>query len=176
MEHAIVSIIAIAIILGGTVTLAFNAISPIDTIATSWKQMTQTTEEIMRTDIAGTDPSVPPGESGARVEITVNNQGQVSLSNYDSWDVIVQYYSDNVTRVVKWIPYTTSLADNTWTAGNWEFNGSPETFEPEILNPGENMTVSMQLDPPVATNTTNLATISTSNCVPTRIIFERGDS
>ena len=176
MEHAIVSLIAIAIILGGTVTLVFNAISPVDTIATSWKQMTQTTEYIMRTDISGINASVPQGDLGAKVEITVNNQGQVSLYNYDSWDVVIQYYSDNVTRLVKWLPYTTSLADNTWTVGNWEFNGSPETFDPEILNPGENMQVRMQLDPPVATNTTNMVTISTSNGVPTRVIFERGDS
>jgi len=176
MEQAIVSIIAIAIILGGTVTLVFNAISPVDTIATSWKQMTETTEEVIRTDIAGISSSVPPEEYGSKVEITVNNQGQVSLSNYESWDVVVQYYSDNVTREVKWLPYSTSLTDNTWTASNWEFSGSPETFEPEILNPGEDMQISMQLNPPVSNDTTNLVTISTSNGVPTRVIFEREDS
>ena len=176
MEQALVSIIAIAIILGGTVTLVSSAISPIDSLTNSWKQMTQQSEEIARTDIDATDATVPAPYSGTRVEITIRNEGKVSLCNYDSWDVIVQYYSDNTSYSAEWLPYTTSLADNNWTVSGIYFNGSSETFEPDILNPGEDMKLLMQLDPPVMTNSTNWATISTANGVSTRVLFQRGET
>ena len=173
MENAIVSIITIAMILGGTVTLVFSALSPLDTIANSWKQMTQETGDIMRTDISGIDSSVPELYAGNRVALTIRNDGNISLTNYDSWDVIVQYNSDNSTSPVKWLPYTTSLADNKWTVNGIYFNGDAEKFEPNILNPGEDMEILLQLNPAVSANTTNLATISTPKGVSTQIIFQR---
>ncbi len=176
MEQAVVSIIAIAIILGGTVTLALSAISPIDTIVRSWKQMTQQSGDLMRTEITTTGSEFPVLGSGARVEITVRNNGNLSLSNYNSWDVITQYYSDNISYSVKWLPHTDNISDNKWTVNGIYFNGSPETVEPNILNPGEDMKLLMQLNPPVGTNTTNWATISTPNGVSTRIIFQREGS
>ena len=176
MEHAVVSIIAIAIILGGTVTLAFSAISPIDTIMSSWKQVSKQTGETMRTEIATTGSEFPVPGSGSRVEITIRNNGNLSLSKYHSWDVITQYYSDNTSYSVKWLPHTDNISDNKWTVSGIYFNGSPETVEPNILNPGEDMKLLMQLDPPVGTDTTNWATISTPNGVSTKIIFQREGS
>lgn len=177
MEQAIVALIIIAIMISGALTLVMSAISPVDDIATSWKQMSNMTNEMQRTDIAIIDAVVPEEQSGALVELTVRNEGKTSLCDFDTWDMIVQYYSDNTTRSVAWLPYTISLEDNKWTVPSYpngiSFNGSPETYEPNILNPGEDMKVRIQLDPPVGLNTTNRATISASNGVSARAIFQR---
>jgi hypothetical protein len=180
MEQALVALILIAILLSGAITLVSSAISPVDTIAGSWKLMSNKTNEIQRTDIAVIDVTVPEEYSGAVVELTVRNEGKVSLCDYNSWDMIVQYYSDNTTRSVAWLPYTVSLEDNKWTVPLYpdgiSYNGSPEVYEPNILNPGEDMKVQIQLDPPVGINTTNWATISASNGVSTRTMFRRESS
>ena len=180
MEQALVALIIIAIMISGALTLVVSAISPMDDIATSWKQMSTRTNEMQRTDIAIIDAVVPEEQSGALVELTIRNEGKVSLCDYGSWDMIVQYYSDNTTRSIAWLPYTTSLEDNKWTVPSYPngiyYNGSPETYEPNILNPGEDMKVQIQLDPPIGLNTTNWATISASNGVSTRTIFQRESS
>ena len=177
MEHALVAIIIIAIMLSGALTLVVSAISPMDDIATSWKQMSTRTNEMQRTDISIIDAEIPEEQSGALVELTIRNEGNISLCDYDSWDMIVQYYSDNTTRSVAWLPYTTSLENNKWTVPSYPdgiyYNGSPETFEPNILNPGEDLKIQIQLDPPIGLNTTNRATISASNGVSARAIFQR---
>ncbi len=174
MEHAIISLVSIAIILGGTVTLTLSALLPIDTLANSWKQATENSAEMMRTDIAGAGSDVPDPYSGSRVEINIRNDGSIALCDYPSWDVIVYYYSDNSTATVQWLPYTASLADNEWTVDSITYEGQPETFQPNTLNPGETMKLLIQLDPPVNEGSVNAATISTPSGVATQVIFQRG--
>lgn len=174
MEHAIISLVSIAIILGGTVTLMLSALSPIDTLTSSWKEATEHSAEMMRTDIAGVSSDVPELYSGTRVEIDIKNEGKISLGNYDGWDVIVNYYSDNTTYAVEWLPYTESLGNNQWAVEGIYFGEQAESFQPGMLNPGETMKLLLQLDPPVAEDSTNAATISTPNGVSTQVIFQRG--
>ena len=173
MENIVIAIISIALIMGGTLTLLLSSLPSIDTLSSSWKQMTHRTEDIRRTEIATDNWTVSDG--GAKVEITIRNNGEVSLSDFASWDVIAKYDSDNDTYA-KWLPYTPSNPpeNNKWTVNGIYFSGNPETIEPNILNPGEDMRILMQLDPEVADNTTNCATISTPNGITTQLIFQRG--
>jgi len=172
MENVVVAIISMAIILGGTLTLMLGSIPSIDTLSTSWKEMAERSGEIRRTEIAAYSYNIY--DEGAQVEITISNDGEVSLGDFNSWDVIVKYDSDT-SSYVEWLPYTTSNPpeNDRWTVDGIYFGGAPETIEPNILNPGEEMTILVQLDPPVAQQTTNLATISTPNGVDSQIIFER---
>lgn len=170
MENAVIAAISMAIILGGTLALMLGAIPSVDMLSTSWKDMTERSGEIRRTEIAAYSYDV--SSDGEQVEIVVSNDGEVSLGDFNSWDVIVEYDSDT-SSYAKWLPYTTSAPpeNNKWTIDGIYFDGSPESIEPNILNPGEEMTILVQLDPPVAKKTTNLATISTPNGVDTQIIF-----
>ena len=174
MENALIAMISIAIILGGTLTLVLSSFPSIDTLSTSWKEMTRQAGEVRRTEIATDNCTVSDG--GSRVEVTVTNEGEVSLGNFDSWDVIVRYYTDNTSYRVAWLPYDSSdpPADNKWTGEDRiYFNGSCETIEPNILNPGENMRILMQLNPGVAANTTNCVTVSTPNGIASQVLFQR---
>ena len=172
MENAIVAIISMAIILGGTLTMMLGSIPSIDTLSTSWKDMAERSGEIRRTEIAASSYDIL--DAGAQVEITISNDGEVSFGDFGSWDVIVEYDSD-AGSCVEWLPYTTSNPpeNNEWTVDGIYFSSDPETIEPNILNPGEEMTILVQLDPPVAQQTTNLAIISTPNGIDSQIIFER---
>ena len=174
MENAIIAVISIAIILGGTLSLMLASIPSIDTLSTSWKEMTQQVGDMRRTEIATDNYTV--SDAGARVDLTIRNDGEVSLGDFDSWDVIIKHYSDNGSYSVAWLPYTSSNppGNNEWTVDGIYFNGSAETIEPNILNPGEDAKILMQLNPSVGENTTNCVTISTPNGVDSRVIFQRG--
>lgn len=155
-------------------TLTLSALSPIDTLTSSWKQITEHSAEMMRTDITGAGSDVPEPYSGNRVEINIKNEGSISLCDYQSWDVIVNYSTDNTTSAIGWLPYSTSPGDNQWTVDSIYYEGQAETFQPGTLNPGETIKLLIQLDPPVADDSVNAATISTPNGVSTQVIFQRG--
>jgi len=172
MENVLVALITMSIILGGTVTLMLGSIPSVDMLSSSWKQMTQQAGEMRRTEITADNCTVSDG--GARVNIIISNDGEVSLNDFSSWDVIVKYSSDT-SSYAKWLSYTSdNLTDNKWTVDGIYFNGSAETIEPNILNPGEEMKILMQLSPEVAVNTTNWVTISTPHGIAAHLIFQRG--
>ena len=173
MENAVIAVISMAIILSGTLTLMLGSIPSIDMLSSSWKQMTQLAGDMRRTEITADNCTV--SAEGSLATINVRNNGALSLADFVSCDVIVKYYSDSTSYYVKWLPYTSSNPpeNDKWTVGGIYFNGSAETIEPNILNPGENMKVLMQLNPAVAVNTTNWATIATPNGVAAQVIFRR---
>ena len=172
MENALIALISMAIILGGTMTLMLGSIPSIDMLSSSWKQMTQQAGEMRRTELTTDNYTISDG--GAQVNVIISNNGEVSLSDFSSWDVIIKYSSDT-SSYAKWLPYTPdNLTDNKWTVDGIYFNGSAETIEPNILNPGEDMEILIQLNPEVATSTTNWVTISTPNGIAAHLIFQRG--
>ncbi len=164
MENALVSLICIALILVGTVTVAVSSFSAVDMISGSWKEAQAQTQEVNQTGISVVGTPVVSLE-GSRVEITIENDGGVSLADFDRWDVIIHYQEGNVV----WLPYGKSPG---WTGGAITFSGSPEVFEPNILNPGEEMVLILNIDPPVSPGSTNQVTIATANGVGTAVMFE----
>jgi len=104
---------------------------------------------------------------GSRVEIVFRNDGNTSMANFECWDVIVRYGEGGV----QWLPYSPEASG--WTVSNILFGAGPEVFDPNILNPGEEMTVLLLLSPAVSDNYTNLATIATPNGVTTSISFSK---
>lgn len=169
MENAIVSLICITLILVGTVTMTMSSFSSVDMISGSWKQMEDQAQEMRQTEIACVSLLVPGEYGGSRVAITIRNEGGASLSDFNRWDVIVQYEVGNV----EWLPFYPHDTSPGWTVDGIFFSGSPEVFEPDILNPGEEMLLILNLDPSVGEGTTNRVMISTPSGVAAEIIFQR---
>ncbi len=161
METIFVSLISLALIIISTVTMAFNTMKSSNELAESWKVMEAQTLAISRTDIS----SIPPAQYlGGVIDITIANEGQTNLGNFPSWDAIVQYDYGSF----NYLTYTESNppGENQWTVSSINLaNGNPEVFDPNILDPGENMTVSIELNPDLAEGQTGIITISTPNGV-----------
>ncbi len=51
------------------------------------------------------------------------------------------------------------------------FQGKPEIYQPNILNPGETMQITVNLWPAATENKTNLATVVTPNGARSQIAF-----
>jgi hypothetical protein len=171
METAIVSIICIALIAFGGMTMSRGFMTSVDTSTTNLDSIGQRNEAIMRTEIIPLDAAVP---SGNTLEITVENSGQTRLADFDKWDVIVQYYDGTGTYHIVWLPYTQdTLGDNEWEVAWIHYNGAPEAFEPNVLNPKEQMLIRARLNPTVGSGTTNMAVVSTPNGITASTYFSR---
>ena len=172
METAIVSLICIALVVFGGMTLSQGFLSSVDTTTAGLEEVSDRGVNIMRTELNPTYAIDSVG--GMYVDVRITNDGQTKLSDFDKWDVIVQYYDENIEYYITWLPYTDGvLGNNEWQVTGIYWNGQSEVFEPNILNPGEEIRIRAQLDPAVGKDTTNLVVISTPNGVPASIAFSR---
>jgi hypothetical protein len=175
MENIIVSLICIALMVVGGMTMSQGFLSSVDSSMGGWQDMGVRNEEIMRTDLAALDTSLPASNI---LEVSLRNSGQTKLNDFADWDVIVQYYGTDSVYYVKWLPYTAGTpGDNQWTVKGIYTDAASETtevFEPGILNPGEEIIIRAKLNPSVGRHTTNLVIVSTPNGVSASTAFYRG--
>jgi archaellum component FlaF (FlaF/FlaG flagellin family) len=174
MAVAIVTIICIAMIVAGGMTLSQGILTSADTAAISTDKISVREGEIMRTDLETVRAAQLSWADYLRV--TVINNGQTKLSSFDKWDVIVSYIDSGGTLYSKWLPYTTSLpVDNEWQKARIGLNGPVEFFEPGILNPSEEMVALIHLDPTLGDATSGDVSIATPNGVYNSIpVFNLG--
>lgn len=175
METAIVSIICIALIVVGGMTMSQGFLSSADSTMVGVEAISVREGEIMRTELSPLTADVGP--AGRTVEVALRNSGQVKLSRFSKWDVIVEYYSQDGTYHTAWLPYAGGTpGDNEWTVEGIYLsaeNQTAEVFELGILSPGEEMVIEARLNPPVKKNTTGDVLVSTPNGVPNSISFTR---
>lgn len=169
METAIVSIICIALIAFGGMTMSRGFLTSVDSSTAGLDAAGQRNESIMRTEIIPLDANMT---SNNVLEITVENSGQTKLSDYDKWDVIVQYYDGDGEYHITWLPFTEGTpGDNEWEIAWIRINGEAEVFEPGVLNPGEQMLIKAQLNPAAGAGTTNMAVIATPSGITASTYF-----
>ncbi|MDD5191268.1 MAG: hypothetical protein PHE50_09545 [Dehalococcoidales bacterium] len=172
METIIISLICIVLIVVGGMTMSQSYFSSIDKTAISLEEVGQRDDEIQRTNIAILQVTqAAPGSA----EISISNIGQKKLSGFADWDIILQYFDAVNNYYVKWLPYNSRGLDmNEWTVKGIYMDAAtetPEVFEVGVLNPGEQIKLSIKLDPAIGAGTTNLALVSTPNGVSAQSIF-----
>jgi hypothetical protein len=156
METIIPALIVIALLLLVTFTIAERSLASQEAVSGSWREMQERAEERARTDLAPVGAKTT--SAGSVVSITLRNDGDIKLADFDQWDVILQYGGN-----AEWYPYGSGA--EYWT------KTIDEAFEPGILNPGEEMTIWVWVDPSVGSPTTNLATIVTPNGITASTVF-----
>jgi hypothetical protein len=170
METAIVSLICIALMVFGGMTMSRGFFTSVDSSATRLEEIGSRNEQIMRTELTPDSATL----DGALDTLTVDlqNTGQTKLADFDKWDIIVQYYDASGTYHTRWLPYAAGGAgDNEWEVTWLGMNGEDEVFEPDVLNPGETMRLDAQLSPPAGVDTTNMVVVSTPNGVTASAAF-----
>lgn len=171
METAIAAILVVSIILLGFLLITYRFMSSQDAIMESWREMEERLEDRARTKL--TSLSAQTLSAGSLVDITLKNEGTTKLSDFDQWDVILEYTGTDSADHVQWYPYGSAV--NEWTVlGIYQdAPSSPEVFDPNILNPGEEIVIEVSVSPPVASGTTNLAVIAVPNGISASTVFTR---
>jgi hypothetical protein len=169
METALVSIICIALIVFGGMTMSQGFMTSVDASTTGLGEMGQRDETIMRTELSSVDTSMSAAEI---LEITIENSGHTKLADFDKWDVIVQYYDGTGAYNTAWLPYVPGTpGNNQWTVSWIHLNGEAEIFEPNVFNPGEQLKITAQINPSAGAGTTNMAVVATPNGIPLSTYF-----
>lgn len=136
-----VSLVSTALVIISAVTMIMSIFSSTNAMADSWKQMEQQASGIRRTEITAI---APVNYAGGLINLTIRNDGQTNLDDFPRWDIIAQRENGNGSYIV----YTDSLApgSNQWAVeGIFLSDNRPEIFDPNILNPGEQMQVLINL-------------------------------
>jgi hypothetical protein len=169
METAIVSLICIALVVFGSMTMSQGFLTSVDASTMGLEEIGQRDETIMRTELSSVSTSQPASNI---LEVILENNGQTKLAEFNKWDVIVQYYDGTGTYHTKWLPYTKgTLGDDEWEVVWIQLNGAAEIFEPNVLNPEEQIEIRAQLDPQVGAGTTNMVVVATPNGIPVSTYF-----
>ena len=130
-------------------------------------------EQTARTKIAGVSATTLPGDT--EVRLVIKNSGEVSLSDFKHWDMLVQYTDSLGGLSIQSLTYSTSSPP---ASGQWAVDGifqvassTAEVLEPGILNPSEEVVLLTRVSPDVGTGTDNVATVSTSHGVAASLVF-----
>jgi len=165
MDTAITSLIVIAVLLLAVLTTSEHYFSSLDTILESWREMQERLGERARTDLSPVGAQTI--SNGSVVEVTLRNDGDTKLADFDQWDVILEYDGSDYACHIAWYPY--GSGQNEWSV----YGISPDAFDPDILNPGEEVVIWISASPSVKEGTTNLATIATPNGITASTVFTR---
>ncbi len=171
METVFVSMICIVLIVVGGMTMAGGFLNSLDNTSANIDLVSQRNEQIMRTNLSIIEVNQI---SSYRVEVIIENIGQVKLAEFSKWDVIVHHRGDDKKNHVAWLPYVSgNPGDNEWSVeGIYTLNGTDEVFEPDIFNPGEEMILEMRLYPGIDPGSENLINITSPNGVTVSKAFK----
>jgi hypothetical protein len=160
MWLAIPCIVLIALTVLGGMTITRGFLDTADISAIGIEKLATIDGEINRTAIT---PIGATGLSWANsLRLVVANTGQTKLAAFEKWDVIIEYYDAEGTRQITWLPYIEGKpTNNEWAKTAVYVNGQPEVFEPNILNPGEEIVFDAKLSPTPQEGTVATASIST---------------
>ena len=139
----------------------------------SWVGLEARSERKAETRITG--PSGLSVQSAPRVQITIANRGDVSLAQFSDWDVIVETQRSAGLGIT----YLTHTASTTPAKNQWAVQGiyrnaassTPETVEPGVLNPGEEMVVLANPAPAFGADTYGRAVLTTPNGAAVKVVL-----
>lgn len=162
MENAISALLVIGVMLLAVVGITNSALSAQAALTDATIQAQARISERMHTLLTPSD--VGTDDTGEIVQLTLKNSGTTRLADFSHWDVIVEY-QDGVSEQVNWLPYGTDA--NEWSAQIYQDAATllPESFDPNILNPGEDLVVTVNVSPAMADGSTNRITVVTPNGV-----------
>ena len=89
MESVLVALIVIALVLFSILTLANTALVAQSALAKDWQAMQEVSNARAATRLMISDVQAQYGT----VDVTIQNDGNAGLADFDEWDLILQYYA-----------------------------------------------------------------------------------
>lgn len=174
MESVLTAAISLFVLIYGVLTLSYVSLDAQDNMQEAWREMEERLDEQTRTHLTLVDVQVDA--SGSAVRVTLRNDGDIKLLDYERWDAIFHYYDDSAEYYVDWLPYeeSASVSSNQWTVVGIYLDAEsniPEAYERGIFNPGEEIVLQLNPSPAVGIDTTNLLIISTDNGARSTVMF-----
>jgi archaellum component FlaF (FlaF/FlaG flagellin family) len=97
VENVLAAFIILFTLLFGVLTLADAMLSAQDELLASWEGVENRLDEQSRTRLSAVEAHT--GDAGSTIELTLRNEGDTRLADFDQWDVILQHYDTNTPAV-----------------------------------------------------------------------------
>jgi hypothetical protein len=164
MESALVCFVSIALMIVSVVTMTMNTLQSTARLSDTWKAMQEKANSIQRTTIV----SLPPENYfGGNMELIVKNTGQMNISDFAHWDVIVEEQGAGAVYLTNSQSYPPG--NNQWAVkAIYISNNVPEVFDPNVLNPGEQVVVGINPEAEIEEGESLKITLATSDGVTTQ--------
>lgn len=169
MDTILVSVVALALIIVSTLTLTVSTFQSANTLADAWREMESQSVSVQRTEIRVVTAN---DYTGGLLDLEVQNEGGTDLHEFPKWDVIMRYQSGDA-------HYLSYASDYPPGSGEWAVkgifmaDGSPEIFDPNILNPGEVMKVTINPETEIGIGEAAMIVISAPNGVTSQCFVRR---
>ena len=177
MENVLSAFIIIFVLVFGTLTLSEATMTSQESIQNSFREMESRLGEQSRTSLTAVDD--PMFVSDSEAALTYENSGSTRLTDFDQWDVFVQYFDASTPSDyhIDRMKYSEdSPSDNEWTVEGIYLDASDdvdEVFEPGILNPGEQIILTLNFAPQVGPGEAAQTVVVAPNGVGTTHMFIR---
>jgi archaellum component FlaF (FlaF/FlaG flagellin family) len=167
METILPAFIVVILLLFAVLTPAQSYLAAQDQLQASRQLMDQRLIDQARTDLTPVSHYI--SNDGVVVHMTVRNSGQTKLADFDQWDMILQYYDSGYVYHIVRVPYADA---NTQVLNTWSVVSiSQDLFDPGIFNPGESITVRLEVSPAVGPETANRVELATPSGVGVTTVF-----
>jgi len=115
MENFAISLVCIALLIIGAVSISMSALYSINSISDALRAEESLARDILNSSIDCKSSTTV--SSGVSVIMDIDNTGNTDLLDYDAWDVIVRYQDGGT----QWIPYSASTPG--WQRSGFFFPG-----------------------------------------------------
>jgi len=181
MENVLAAFVTLFLTLTAAFTLSSTFIASQDTMRASWQAMESRAGAQARTHLAPVE-AYAVGSAANDLEFTYRNDGETKLAEFAQWDVIAQYFDGNnpIGYHIERLAYTSGTPGaNQWTVGGIYANtklGESESYDPGILNPGEEAVFQVKLATPLGSRKTIQIVFVTPNGISAPTQFTRNDA
>lgn len=178
MEQIVVAILLIFLLLFGVLTLTNAFIQAQSSLEISWEDMNSRASAIGNTSVSPVEMRI--FNAGGEIEVTIRNSGATKLADFDRWDVFTEYYEDSagdpIYHLARLAYQDASPASNEWTEAALYVNKESdigESYDPNIFNPGEEMTLQLLVSPAIGVGQSARVTVTTVNGITTSLVATR---
>jgi|FLYL01.1.fsa_nt_gi archaellum component FlaF (FlaF/FlaG flagellin family) len=167
MEQSIPALVVAAVMIVAGVLIASVTNNSVETVNESWREMERIAESRLGTDLTVLSTSVAP--DGTQVTAVVRNEGRTQLYDFEHMDLIVNYDGADLQRHNVWLPYSEEVPQpaNTWTVSAI----AGDFHNPGILDTGEEMTLTILLDPATVAGSDRWLVLATDTGVSYTVYF-----
>jgi hypothetical protein len=174
VHHLPPFLITLMLVVVTSLTLGGDLLATFDSLTRSAASVRSRSEENASTMISG--PLGLSISATSTFQITLKNEGSVSLGQFADWDAIIEVQKAPGLGIA-YLTYTEDANPDTdqWTVKEIYLNAASSTAEivgPGILDPAEEVVILANPSPSIVANTYDRATFVTPNGITTKVLFE----
>ena len=169
MDTILVAVVVLVLVIMSILTMTVSVFHSANSLGDAWQSMQAQSISVSETAISA---MVTGNYTGGLIDVAVQNEGRTNLYDYAGWDIIIQYQSGDAFH----LSYAETYPPE---SGKWAIegifmtDGSPEVFDPNILDPSEVMNVTINPEMEIGIGETARIVISTPNGVTSQCFVTR---